>query len=199
MIKPIVKKIYFGFFSLRARLLGCSVGKNANISSLILVRGGKRIRFGDHSLVELLVNLNTEPGSKGITIGAGCEIKKFSTLDASTGYIEIGQYSSINSFCSVSGHGGLKIGSSVRIASHVVILSSSHNFDDINSSILSQGVSGSKTEVGDDVWIGSHVIVLGGVTIGSHSIIAAGSVVTKDVPEYSIVGGVPAKLIRQRE
>ncbi len=198
MIKQIIKYVYFGFFSIHARLLGCSIGKSANISSLILVKGGKKIRFGDRTLVEPFVNLNTELGSQGITIGNGCEVKKFSTLDASTGYIDIGNKSSINSFCSLNGYGGIKIGNSVRIASHVVILSSSHNFDNIDTSILSQGISGSKTQIGDDVWIGSHVIILGGVTIGSHSIIAAGSVLTKDVPEYSIVGGVPAKLIRQR-
>ena len=52
--------------------------------------------------------------------------------------------------------------------------------------------------IGDDVWIGTNVIILPGVNIGSHCIIGAGAVVTKDVPDYAVVGGVPAKVIRYR-
>ena len=77
-------------------------------------------------------------------------------------------------------------------------MSSTHNFSDISKTIHSQGVSGIKTIIEDDVWIGSHCVIVGGVTIGSHSIIAAGAIVLEDVPEYSIVGGVPARIIKFR-
>jgi acetyltransferase-like isoleucine patch superfamily enzyme len=198
MIRLIVKKMYFFVLSLRARLVGCSIGINANISPFILIKGGKRISFGDYSLVEPLVSFNTECESKGIFIGAGCEIKKFSNLDASIGYIKIGDNSSVNSFCSLNGNGGIEIGHHVRIASHCVILSSTHIFSNISQTIHSQGISSVKTVIEDDVWIGSHCVIMGGVTIGSHSIIAAGAIVRQNVPEYSIVGGVPARIIKIR-
>lgn len=198
-MKSILKTIYFGFFSLRARISGCKLGRHANISLRILVRGGKKISIGARTLVEPLVSFNVEPGAEGIVIGDRCIIKKFSNIDAGQGYIRIGHNSSINLFCSLSGQGGLVIGNDVRIASHTVLLSSTHNFSDNEATIHSQGISGNKTEIGDDVWIGSHCIILGGVTVGAHSVIAAGSVVNKDVPPYSIIGGVPAKLIRSRK
>ena len=67
-----------------------------------------------------------------------------------------------------------------------------------NVSVGPYSVIESDCEIGDDVWIGARVIILPGVTIGSHCIIGAGAVVTRDVPDYAIVGGVPAKVIRYR-
>ena len=62
--------------------------------------------------------------------------------------------------------------------------------------ILSQGVTTSPIVIEDDVWIGGNAVITAGVHIGRHSVVAAGAVVTKDVPEYSLVAGVPAKVIR---
>lgn len=91
------------------------------------------------------------------------------------------------------------IGDDVMMGPEVVILSGSHNFDDISVPITKQGSTERKPVViGNDVWIGTRVIILPGVKVNDHSIIAAGSVVTKDVPEYAIVGGNPAKIIRYR-
>lgn len=92
------------------------------------------------------------------------------------------------------------IGNNVAIADHVAFLNSDdHNFDIIGKTIWESG-RGDKYSitVGDDVWIGHGAILLSPLTIGKGSIIAAGSVVTKDVNPYSIVGGSPAKLIRMR-
>ena len=81
---------------------------------------------------------------------------------------------------------------------HVSFVSFKHNYEKIDIPIHAQGEEFDPIDIGDDVWIGINVIVLAGVSIGDHAIIAAGAVVTKDVPMYAIVAGVPAKVIKYR-
>ena len=94
--------------------------------------------------------------------------------------------------------GKIIIGNSVMIGPNTVIRASNHQFKDAAKDIWLQGQTGGTITIGDDVWIAANVVILAGVRVGSHSVIAAGAVVTKDVPEYSVIGGVPAKLIRKR-
>ena len=92
----------------------------------------------------------------------------------------------------------VKIGNYVIMGPDVKIYSRNHEFSSIEIPIALQGKRFYETVIGDDVWIGANVIILPGVRISDHSIIAAGAVVTKDVPEYSIVGGNPAKILKSR-
>jgi maltose O-acetyltransferase len=110
--------------------------------------------------------------------------------------IYIGNNSGIGVNCKIQRN--VKIGNDVMIGEDVIILTSTHKFDDCNVPMRTQGLKILPVTIGDDVWIGSRVMILPGVKIGKGSIIGAGAVVTKDVPEYSIVGGVPAKVIRSR-
>ena len=92
------------------------------------------------------------------------------------------------------------LGDDVLIAPNVAILSRMHEFSSMEVPISQQGYREEKAViVGNDVWIGRNVVVMPGVSIGEGAIVGAGSVVTKDVEPYSIVGGVPAKLIRKRD
>lgn len=91
------------------------------------------------------------------------------------------------------------IGNDVLIASGVQLITVNHNFSDINRPINVQGEEITRIIIGDDVWIGTNAIILPGVKVGAHSIVAAGAVVTKDVPDWAIVGGNPAKIIRFRK
>lgn len=96
--------------------------------------------------------------------------------------------------------GSVKIGNNVMMGPDCLILTKNHNFSDINVPMCKQGYQNDKPVViGDDVWIGQRVVILPGIKIGSHSIIGAGSVVTKDVDKYSVVAGNPARLIKQRK
>jgi maltose O-acetyltransferase len=81
----------------------------------------------------------------------------------------------------------------------VTILSNSHNFNRTDISMRAQGAPPPRAvSIGNDVWIGTRVIILPGVRVGDHCIIGAGAVVTKDVPDWAIVGGNPARVIRYR-
>lgn len=111
--------------------------------------------------------------------------------------VEIGDYSSLNSRCWISND--TIIGRDVMMGPEVIILSGSHNFSRTDVPMREQGAPPRRPVViGNDVWIGTRSTILPGVRLGSHSIIGAGSVVTKDVPEWAIVGGNPVKLIRYR-
>ena len=74
-----------------------------------------------------------------------------------------------------------------------------HNFTDLDTPIRLQGATRKGVSIGEDCWVGSGVTILDGVRIGNHCIIGAGAVVTKDIPDYAIVGGVPAKIIKMRK
>lgn len=116
-----------------------------------------------------------------------------------TGYkIRMGENSSIGMNCWIGND--TQIGEDVMIAPEVIILSNSHNFDRTDITMREQGASlPRKVVIGNDIWIGTRSIILPGITIGNHSIIGAGAVVTKDVPEWAIIGGNPAKIIRFRK
>lgn len=126
-----------------------------------------------------------------------CESNCFVAAHASViGKVKLGSNCTINAYATVRDN--VVAGDGVRIGAYSSIIAMNHCFDNIDEPIWKQGISSEGIQIGNDVWIGSHVVVLDGVTIGSHSIIAAGSIVTKDVEPYAIVGGNPAKLIRKR-
>lgn len=112
--------------------------------------------------------------------------------------IEIGDYVDFAKDVIVTTGGGVTIGNRVLIGYRTQILTSNHIIPKNKGSIFSSGHEKKKVVIEDDVWIGASVIVLPGVKIGKGAVVAAGSIVTKDVNEFTIVGGNPAKLIKDR-
>lgn len=96
-------------------------------------------------------------------------------------------------------HGPLRIGDNVMMGPDVTILTYTHNIARIDIPMGQQGSVVKEVTIGNDVWIGMRSIIMPGVKIGNGVVIGAGAVVTKDVPDYAIVGGVPAKIIRYRK
>ena len=115
--------------------------------------------------------------------------------------VHIGFNASFNSNVMVNarGKGSIFIGNNVLIGPNVVLRSSNHNFKSTKIPIIAQGMIEGKIIVGNDVWIGSNAVILPNCTIGDGAIIGAGAVVTSDIESYTIVGGVPAKLIKKRD
>jgi acetyltransferase-like isoleucine patch superfamily enzyme len=111
-------------------------------------------------------------------------------------HLVMGANSSVNAYTVIAGR--VTIGDGVRIASHVSLYGFNHGFASTDVPIHKQPHTSLGITIGDDVWIGANAVILDGVRVGSHVIVAAGAIVTKDVPDYAIVGGNPAKVIRSR-
>lgn len=109
----------------------------------------------------------------------------------------IGDYSELGTRCMVQAN--VSIGDNVIMGPDVKIYSRNHKYDRLDVPIQKQGKNYYMTTIGNDVWLGANVIITAGCAIGNHVIVAAGAVVTKDVPDYAIVGGVPAKTISTRK
>ena len=111
--------------------------------------------------------------------------------------LSVGDNSGIGVNCQL--YGPITIGNNVLMGPEVVIYTQNHKYESKKETIISQGYQPFKpVTIGDDVWIGRRAMIMAGVSIGSGAVIAAGSVITKDIPEYAVVGGVPAKIIKYR-
>lgn len=119
-------------------------------------------------------------------------------LEPQGGEIRIGNDCSLRNGVIVFGAGGVRIDDDCRLATGVVLIAFNHRFDDPGVPIRTQGITKVGIHVCEDVWIGARAIVLDGVTIGRGSVVAAGAVVTRDVEPFSIVAGVPARLVGKR-
>lgn len=115
------------------------------------------------------------------------------------GNIEIGRNSSIsNNSCLNGVTAGIKIGEDVMIASGCCLVAFNHGMDRSKGAMIRQPLIEAPIVIGNDVWIAANVTITAGVTIGAGAIVAANSVVTTDVPPYTVVGGVPARVIKHR-
>jgi len=115
-----------------------------------------------------------------------------------SGLFIIGINSYISSYSVIGVNEKVTIGNNVMIADHFSLRDTDHTFERFDIPMREQGITTSPIKIEDDVWIGHGVIITKGVTIGTGAIIAGGAVVTKDVPAYAIVGGIPAKIIKYR-
>jgi maltose O-acetyltransferase len=113
-------------------------------------------------------------------------------------YLFMGRDSGINAGCWINAAGGLYIGRDSRIGPKTIIHTANHRFESLSVPIWEQGWVKKPVVIGNDVWIAAGCIILPGVRIGKGAVIAAGAIVTHDVPPYSVAGGVPARVIKSR-
>ena len=149
---------------------------------------------GRGSKIYSSVRMDTPP-YRHFSLGRQSVIESYCCINNAVGDVVIGDYTRIGIHNTIIGP--VTIGNHVNLAQSITVTALNHNFDDANKRIDEQGVSTSQTVIDDDVWIGANAVILSGVTIGTHSVVAAGAVVTKDVPPHSLVAGVPAKIIKK--
>jgi acetyltransferase-like isoleucine patch superfamily enzyme len=126
----------------------------------------------------------------------GAILHVYNFRDLPHAFIRIGRDSLIGEYNVLRGQGGITIGDRVYTAPMVQVLAVNHNFDDPSRPMVDQGITAKGIVVEDDVWIGAGAIVTDGVRIGRSAVVAAGAVVAADVPPRTVVGGIPARVIK---
>lgn len=149
---------------------------------------------GRHSKIYFSVRMDTPPYRR-FSLGRHSVIESFTCINNAVGDVVIGDHTRIGLHNTVIGP--VTIGSHVNIAQGVTVTALNHNFDKPGIRIDQQGITTRSIVIGDDVWIGAGAVILPGVTIGSHCVVAAGAVVTTDVPDGTLVAGIPAKTVRK--
>lgn len=149
---------------------------------------------GRHAVIHRSVRMDTPPYRK-FSLGDYSVVESYSCINNAVGDVIIGDHTRIGLHNTIIGP--VTIGSHVNLAQGITVTALNHNFYESNKRIDEQGVSTTPVTIEDDVWIGANAVILPGVNIGTHSVVAAGAIVTKDVPPHSLVAGVPAKVIKQ--
>ncbi|MEN9698037.1 MAG: hypothetical protein RLZ56_1458 [Bacteroidota bacterium] len=182
--------------SVKGKLL---IGKNVSI------RYPRNLRVGRDTIIEDGVELNCL-ATNGIQLGDRVSIGKYAIIRPSNIYggaigegLLLGNHSNIGPYNYIGCSGKITIGNNVMMGPRVSIYAENHVFDNPNITIKEQGVEKQQVIIEDDCWIASNVVITAGVTIGKGSVIAAGAVVTESFPPYSVIGGVPAKLLKARK
>lgn len=174
---------------------GALLGRGVRFINIPRIRWGRFLKLGDHVCLSGM-------GTEGITLGNHVGIGAFSRVVVSTSlhqlgsYIRLGNHVGIGEFAYLGGGGGLEIGDDCIIGQYLSCHPENHIYSDLTQPIRLQGVTRSGIRIGANCWIGSKVTILDGVTLGQGCVVAAGAVVTQSFPDYSVIGGVPAKLIK---
>jgi len=169
----------------------------------VKVRHGYKITAGKNLILEDNVSLNAL-SENGIILGNDVSIARDSILFC-TGVvayrgkgITIGHRTGMSARAYLAGQGGITIGTDVIMGPNVQIFSENHLFADLTLTIKEQGVAKQAVSIGNNCWIGAGSTILAGVTIGDGCVVAAGSVVNRSFPANSVIGGIPAKLLKIR-
>ncbi|OGO27146.1 MAG: transferase [Chloroflexi bacterium RBG_16_52_11] len=173
------------------------------IENGVRLRYANYIRLGHGTYIDQGAYLHACP--QGIEIGAGTMVMHGAVLhvynfrDMPHSGIKIGRDSLVGEYSVIRGQGGVQIGDRVYTSPFTQIIAVNHVFDDPTRPFVEQGITAEGIVIEDDVWLGASVVVTDGVRIGKGAVVAAGAVVTKDVPPHTVVGGVPAKPIKSIE
>lgn len=171
------------------------------IEPRVRIRFADQIRLGRNAYIDQDVYLHACP--QGITIGDesfvmhGSILHVYNFRDLPHAFIRIGKNSLIGERNVLRGQGGITIGDRVYTAPMVQMLAVNHIFHDPTRPMIEQGITTEGITVEDDVWIGAGAVITDGVHIGQGAVVAAGAVVTQDVPAHTVVGGVPARVLKE--
>lgn len=174
------------------------VGKGASIRYARYLNVGKDFIVEDYAEINCMAHQGIIAGNR-VTIGKYAVIRPVNIYGSEIGEgLKIGNNSSIGPFAYIGCSGLIEIGDNVIMSPRVSIYAENHLYHGLDEPIMKQGVKRAFVKIEDNCWIAANSVILSGVTIGTGSVVAAGSVVNKDVPPYSVVAGVPAKIIKSR-
>ena len=180
-------------------LLG-SCGRGVVFGSNVVLRHPGKLRLKSNIVIDDNSVLDAKGNSnQGIDIGDNVFVGRNTIIYCQNGDVEIGDNANIGSNCQIFSARKVQIGNNVLIAAYTYLVGGGHIYKDPDIPVIEQGRTASGIEIGDNVWLGASVKVLDGVSIGEGAIIAAGAVVTEDIPPFAIAGGIPAKVIKLRK
>lgn len=190
---------------LRSKFYRCllgKVGRNVVFGRNITIRHPERITIGNNVLIDdnCVLDARGENG-QGIVIGNGAIIGRNTIMSMKNGTIEIGDNTNIGVNCTLHTSTNLRLGKNIIIAAYTYLIAGgNHKFDRTDMPIIAQGmdVKGGIV-IEDNCWLGAGVMVMDGVKIARETIIGAGAVVNKNIPEFSIAVGTPARAIKRRK
>jgi acetyltransferase-like isoleucine patch superfamily enzyme len=186
------------FYRLILRMDGWGAIENG-----VRLRFASNIRLGHGVYLDQGAYLHATPG--GIDIGPGAIVMHGAVLhvynfrNIPQARIRIGRDSLVGEYTIIRGQGGVEIGDRVYTSPFTQIIAVNHVFDDPERPFVEQGITAQGIVIEDDVWLGSGAVITDGVRIGRGAVVAAGAVVTQDVPPHTVVGGVPARVLKKIE
>ncbi len=153
------------------------------------VQAGKNVYIGKHCALK---------GKSNIVLDDGVTVRPYAQIWSGGGTVRIGRGPEIGERCRISIANSLEIGEKVLLSPNVYITDCDHEYRNIDVPVIEQGIvqKGQAVSIGDGSYIGINTVIVGNVKIGKHCVIGANSVVTKDVPDYSVAVGIPARVIK---
>ncbi len=186
-------------FSLGNRQIANSifVGKNVKVIEKKYLTIGEKTKLQDGVYIDALSRTGVQIG-KNVVIGRNTRIECTGGLQSIGKGVKIGDRTTFGNDCMFGAAGGIEIGDDVVAGQYIRFHSENHNFNDLTTVIRKQGVTHKGIKIGNNCWIGAGTVFLDGVELGDGCVVGANAVVTKKFEKNSVIGGIPAKLIRKR-
>ncbi|MFC1671736.1 acyltransferase [Planctomycetota bacterium] len=190
----VLRKIFY------KRLLG-TCGSGVVFGRNVTLRHPANIRIGSNVIIDDNVVLDAKGGGDGITLGDNVLIARNTILSCKGGSISLGENTNIGMNCLFQAESMIALASNIVVASYCYLVAGgNHGIDRIDIPIIQQPpVSRGGIVVQDNCWLGARSTVIDGVTVRRDSVLGAGAVAIRDVPEFCVVAGVPAKIVKRRK
>jgi acetyltransferase-like isoleucine patch superfamily enzyme len=175
------------------------VGRNVVFGVNVTLRHPHKIAIGDNVVIDDQCCLDAKgTDNQGIAIGNGVFVGRNTILSCKNGDIVIEDHANLGFNCEIFSASRVRVGRSILMAAYTYLVGGDHLYDRVDIPVLEQGRTARGIDVGDGVWLGTHVVVTDGSTIGRDAIIGAGAVVVGQIPDFAIATGIPAKVMRDR-
>jgi acetyltransferase-like isoleucine patch superfamily enzyme len=179
-------------------LLG-RVGRNVVFGVNVTLRHPHKIAIGDNVVIDDQCCLDAKgTDNHGIVLGSGVFVGRNTILSCKNGDIVVDDRANLGFNCEIFSASKVHVGADVLMAAYTYLVGGDHLYDRVDIPVLQQGRTARGIDVGAGAWLGTHVVVTDGSTVGRDAIVGAGAVVVGEIPEFAIAVGTPAKVVRDR-